>query len=1203
MLVRRVRRALPPLLAAALALSLAACTSDTEDAPPPPVTRTATAIATPAAPPTPSPTPEATSPPTRTATPSPAPTETPSPTPTPAPTAAPSPTATPSPTPTATPPPLITAEDLGIRELDTAEALAAAGLTYVRYAAGEEAPWDPGLFLLDVATGEVEGWVRSLAALSEEERSEARRASDDLDVSPSNRFVSWAAHGVLHDRHTGRTYALDRDGIAFDQWWGTGPGERLLFRLVSSGAFVAMDAELRPVARLELPPGERFTSPDGGYILVRECVECELGDRFHLVNLEDEANPTIHSWTLPWKTVRHHKTGDTGYETQLLDQIIALVATANPGSCRVIRYDLRGIPRSDVTIPCWDPWPANWGGGGLPRVSPDGRLVASATSGYRAEFDYGNWPVIGAVSVFDAITGDSIVRARSVSAPWFEGELTNAWLADSSGIIVGTRSGPRIVTIDGAWEQAAGRPAPDDPDRLLAYGSPLIETAPVVMNQEGAVQASLSFGPPSAPIPEPRYQAALILRDSAAWGAGSDTLRVWTSFSHAQELGSGYAPPPLEPVVEQPPFDDRFLIEVVVDTCLNLREEPSFAAPILACLPNGAVTEVAETDDYTSGRWASRRWLHLRTDDGLEGWASAEFLRWHSGGVRLEETTGPFTTVAVGGHYDACALTEAGKAVCWNANDSRLTATLPGRYIAIDAAEGTTCAVKEDGEAVCWGSDESASDAPPGPYTAISTTTGYTCGLRESGEVVCWGSHSARARERQAREGEVRENWPWGWMPDPPAGPYVAVTVGYSDFLDASVLSACAARASGGFTCWTSSGKYDPLGPGETWQLDGDPARPLVGGDFCSVNGTGSPTCDGYEGRFTAFSRAGDNACAITPDGGARCWVTGFDALMTGQLNVWRPPDPAPARYLSISTDGSYACALSDAGDVACWAPERNVVAPPDPPPGRYVAVSDGVDHTCALTEAGEIVCWGWNNESQIDAPPGRYTAISVGEYSECALTVAGEVVCRYPPYPGARDVRHIAVSRGHFQTCALTESGEAVCWGGPERAQPPPGRYTAITVGENHSCALTETGEAVCWGQYRIADPPVGRYTAIGAGGARTCALTEGGEAACWRNDDGALTSDTPDGQYTALSVGPNHACALTDTGEAVCWSWRYIRDKSSPANGYLEELAQPPPGRYTAISSGTYRACALTEAGEVVCWGDVGYTTEPRPRQDVLP
>ena len=73
------------------------------------------------------------------------------------------------------------------------------------------------------------------------------------------------------------------------------------------------------------------------------------------------------------------------------------------------------------------------------------------------------------------------------------------------------------------------------------------------------------------------------------------------------------------------------LVEVVVDTCLNLREAPSLTAPILRCLSNGAV---AETDDFVI---YPQPWMHLVTDDGLEGWASAEYLRWHSDGVRLEE--------------------------------------------------------------------------------------------------------------------------------------------------------------------------------------------------------------------------------------------------------------------------------------------------------------------------------------------------------------------------------------------------------------------------------------------------------------------------------------------------------------------------------------------------------------------------------------
>ena len=632
MLALYVRRSLPPLLSAVLALSLSAaltaCDGEPEE-PPPPAAASPAATPTPTPEATPSPTAAATPSPTPPATPSPTPTATPSPTPTPtgtpSPTAtatpSPTPTATPAPTPTATPAPLITAEDLGIREVDTAEALAAAGLTHVRYPAGEEAPWDPGLFLLDVESGEVESWVRSLAALSEEERYEARRASDDLDVSPSNRFVSWAGHGMLYDRHTGRTYELDSSAVEFDRWWGTGPGERLLFRLASSGAFVAMDADLRPVARLDLPPGERFTSPDGGYILIRECVECEPGDRFHLVNLEDEANPEVHSWVLPWRTSTY-KSGDVPYRIELRDDLVAFIADTGDATCRVVRYDLRGTLLSDRTIPraCYAPGslgtflsPLN----SLHRISPDGRLLASATSS--------GTPV---ASVFNAATGEEILRALGVHLPWSESEPTNLWLADGSGIVVGTHRGPYVATLGGGWERAPGRPAPDDPDRFFSY-YPL-----QALDQAGAVAASFSFGEPSAPIPDPSDGAVLILDDVAGWGAIGDTLRVRTTFLHILHGLSRAEPPTFSPVIELPPLEDRALVEVVVDTCLNLREDYSLDAPVLACLPDGTV---AEAVSYVSGGWTYDPWFHLRTDDGLEGWASAEYLRWHSDGVRLGE--------------------------------------------------------------------------------------------------------------------------------------------------------------------------------------------------------------------------------------------------------------------------------------------------------------------------------------------------------------------------------------------------------------------------------------------------------------------------------------------------------------------------------------------------------------------------------------
>ena len=632
MLVHRARRSLPLLLAAALALSLTACTSEPDDAPPSPVVATPAPTLVPSPSPaptaTPTPTPIETLSPTPTGTPSPTPTATPSPTPTATATPSPTPTATPAPTPTATPAPLITAEDLGIREVDTAEALAAAGLTHVRYPAGEEAPWDPGLFLLDVESGEVESWVRSLAALSEEERYEARRASDDLDVSPSNRFVSWAGHGMLYDRHTGRTYELDSSAVEFDRWWGTGPGERLLFRLASSGAFVAMDADLRPVARLELPAGWRFTSPNGGYILVREGWS---SGPFHLVNLDNETNPQVHTWTLPWERVVN-RDGEPEYRIELLHDLVVFAGHIGDSACHVTRYDLRGVMLSDQAIPCGFARGNWWDAESLPRISQDGRLIAIGIFASPETFAYDREPVGAVMSVFDAATGAEVARILGAHPAWILAELFptgDVWLADSSGIIVQTRHGWRVAGLDGTWGLAPGWASPDDPN--------LFNTALRVVNVQGDVRASLAFGPPSADIPGSVHEAAFLrLYEWAGWGARSDTLRVWTSYFSWSHVDDYFPTPPLAPVIERPPLDDRLLVEVVVDTCLNIREGHSVDAPVLACLPNGAVAELDDFEQFRSYSSESE-WFHIRTDDGLEGWASAEYLRWYSDGVRLEE--------------------------------------------------------------------------------------------------------------------------------------------------------------------------------------------------------------------------------------------------------------------------------------------------------------------------------------------------------------------------------------------------------------------------------------------------------------------------------------------------------------------------------------------------------------------------------------
>ena len=256
-------RLLLGLIACVGVAALAACGGG--DSPPPPSPTAIATVAAAASPSptltataapsqsaeTPTPTVAATPTPTATGEPSPAPTPSPtptkpSPTPTPSQTEAATPTPTPTPaepveaTPAATPAPLLSAEELGFREIDTEEALAQAGLTFVEYGPGEAVPWEAGLYLLDVETGEVEGWIIPEGdAVEETDRGRVAVGTVTVNVglSPGNRFLLLTSDG-LHDRLTGRTYTWSAGRLwpvlanygADLVGWVLPDGERLIFR-------------------------------------------------------------------------------------------------------------------------------------------------------------------------------------------------------------------------------------------------------------------------------------------------------------------------------------------------------------------------------------------------------------------------------------------------------------------------------------------------------------------------------------------------------------------------------------------------------------------------------------------------------------------------------------------------------------------------------------------------------------------------------------------------------------------------------------------------------------------------------------------------------------------------------------------------------------------------------------------------------------
>ena len=546
--------------------------------------------------------------PTHTSTPAPTPTVQPSPTPSPTPTPTPEPTAvatppapaatptlTPSPTPAPTstpvltPLPLPTREELGIREVDTAEALAAAGLTHVRYEAGEEVPWQVGLFLLDAATGEAEGWIceRELYVCS------------DLYLSPSNRYLSFM--GYVHDRGRDRTYA-DVDVVPSNSrypglvpgiiGWSADADERLLVR--GGSGYVVLDSQLQPVTQRLTIPAES-PARHGRYVAAIQAGELRIAD---LGSASGGAATSLIERALP-----EDIPSPSHYQLDVGRGGVFLILPGDDDSTRIIRYDWEGNLGSDVVIPRLS---YSFGGAFL---SPRGSLVAGLTF-MTATGDAYDEPRYTAVSIFNVATGEEVTRILGAGQSFWHGIQ---WLGDDTGVLVSTVLGERIATLGGEWAPSAGRPAPGDPSVHFEWGT-------AIRDRAGDVLASVEVGPgPRTPDFLPRIWTG--------WGAHGRELRI-RLYGRAPGYAGDWHIPPLASVIEFPPFGDRLLVEVAVGTCLNLREDYSLDAPVVTCLPDGTV---AETGDYYGD------WMHIRTDDGVEGWAHADYLRWHSDGVRLEE--------------------------------------------------------------------------------------------------------------------------------------------------------------------------------------------------------------------------------------------------------------------------------------------------------------------------------------------------------------------------------------------------------------------------------------------------------------------------------------------------------------------------------------------------------------------------------------
>jgi len=543
----------------------------------------------------------------------------------------------------------------------------------------------------------------------------------------------------------------------------------------------------------------------------------------------------------------------------------------------------------------------------------------------------------------------------------------------------------------------------------------------------------------------------------------------------------------------------------------------------------------------------------------------------HSTPVDVVGLSSGVTVIAAGGSQ-SCALTPGGGMKCWGDNrwgqlgDGTTTQRntpvdvigLSSGVTAITAGADHTCALVTGNGMKCWGSngygqlgDGTGGNPRSTPVDVIGLTSGvtaiaagayHTCALTPGSIVKCWGSNGWG----QLGDGTVMQRN----MPVDVIG------------LKSGVL---AIAAGGGHTCSLVNG-----GSVKCWGYDGYGQL----GDGITTQRSTPVDVVGLTSGMTAIAAGGGDTCVLTAVGRIKCWGdNGFGQLGDGTTTDHSTPLDVvglPSGMTAIAAGGSHTCALTNNGGVKCWGgnwcgqlgdgtkDQRTTPVDVIGLTSDVIAITAGYLHTCALTEGGGVKCWGLNYYGQLGngTTTGTNTPVDVDGLSNNVM----------------------AITAGDFHTCAITTGGGVMCWGNNVSGQLGDGTLdqrstpvdvfelasgvTAITAGSSHTCALITSGLMKCWGDNswgQLGDGTTDQrstpvdviglssvVTAITAGGEHTCALTEGGGMKCWgHNNQGQLGDGTWDQRSTPADVvgltsgvtAIAETCALVGSGRVKCW------------------------------------------------------------------
>ena len=288
----------------------------------------------------------------------------------------------------------------------------------------------------------------------------------------------------------------------------------------------------------------------------------------------------------------------------------------------------------------------------------------------------------------------------------------------------------------------------------------------------------------------------------------------------------------------------------------------------------------------------------------------------------------------------------------------------------------------------------------------------------------------------------------------------------------------------------------------------------------------------GLPENSVAVSVGSNYTCVLTGAGGIKCWGLNYNGQLGDGTNVDRrtPVDVVGLtnNVKSVSLFDSHACAVTIDGGLKCWGANGNgqlgwesegqlsYNIPTDVPglDSGVFAVAGGDYHTCALVR-GVVKCWGNDSFDQL------------GNGSGTSQSSPGDVI-------GINDTV-IAISSGDIHSCALTAVGRVKCWGTNSLGQIGDGTTTNrdspvdvfglsggviyITSGSSHTCAMFAVGEVQCWGSNAFGE--LGNSTTT--------------------NSLVPVSVEELEGNVIAMAAGSQMVIAILADGSIICWGYNY--------------------------------------------------------------